>query len=99
MSNIAQRFGNLKYTYSNGQGKAELDFTQALGEINGEKAVGKNSNYFRLAGEYVQSYNNIWDKYNKDIEQFAEGSEERKKLTTQAEKDSEDVEKKYAESC
>lgn len=91
MSNIAQRFGNLKYTYSNGQGKAELDFTQALGEINGEKAVGKNSNYFRLAGEYVQSYNNIWDKYNKDIEQFAEGSEERKKLTTQAEKDSEDV--------
>lgn len=91
MSNIAQRFGNLKYTYSNGQGKAELDFTQALGEINGEKAVGKNSNYFRLAGEYVQRYNNIWDKYNKDIEQFAEGSEERKKLTTQAEKDSEDV--------
>lgn len=91
MSNIAQHFGNLKYTYSNGQGKAELDFTQALGEINGEKAVGKNSNYFRLAGEYVQSYNNIWDKYNKDIEQFAEGSEERKKLTTQAEKDSEDV--------
>lgn len=91
MSNIAQRFGNLKYTYSNGQGKAELDFTQALGEINGEKAVEKNSNYFRLAGEYVQSYNNIWDKYNKDIEQFAEGSEERKKLTTQAEKDSEDV--------
>lgn len=91
MSNIAQRFGNLKYTYSNGQGKAELDFTQALGEINGEKAVGKNSNYFRLAGEYVQSYNNIWDKYNKNIEQFAEGSEERKKLTTQAEKDSEDV--------
>lgn len=91
MSNIAQRFGNLKYTYSNGQGKAELDFTQALGEINGEKAVGKNSNYFRLAGEYVQSYNNIWDKYNKDIEQFAEGSEERKKLTTQAEEDSEDV--------
>lgn len=91
MSNIAQRFGNLKYTYSNGQGKAELDFTQALGEINEEKAVGKNSNYFRLAGEYVQSYNNIWDKYNKDIEQFAEGSEERKKLTTQAEKDSEDV--------
>lgn len=91
MSNIAQRFGNLKYTYSSGQGKAELDFTQALGEINGEKAVGKNSNYFRLAGEYVQSYNNIWDKYNKDIEQFAEGSEERKKLTTQAEKDSEDV--------
>lgn len=91
MSNIAQRFGNLKYTYSNGQGKAELDFTQALGEINGEKAVGKNSNYFRLAGEYVQSYNNIWDKYNKDIEQFADGSEERKKLTTQAEKDSEDV--------
>lgn len=91
MSNIAQRFGNLKYTYSNGQGKAELDFTQVLGEINGEKAVGKNSNYFRLAGEYVQSYNNIWDKYNKDIEQFAEGSEERKKLTTQAEKDSEDV--------
>lgn len=91
MSNIAQRFGNLKYTYSNGQGKAELDFTQALGEINGGKAVGKNSNYFRLAGEYVQSYNNIWDKYNKDIEQFAEGSEERKKLTTQAEKDSEDV--------
>lgn len=91
MSNIAQRFGNLKYTYSNGQGKAELDFTQALGEINGEKAVGKNSNYFRLSGEYVQSYNNIWDKYNKDIEQFAEGSEERKKLTTQAEKDSEDV--------
>lgn len=91
MSNIAQRFGNLKYTYSNGQGKAELDFTQALGEINGEKAVGKNSNYFRLAGEYVQSYNNIWDKYNKDIEQFTEGSEERKKLTTQAEKDSEDV--------
>ena len=91
MSNIAQRFGNLKYTYSNGQGKAELDFTQALGEINGEKVVGKNSNYFRLAGEYVQSYNNIWDKYNKDIEQFAEGSEERKKLTTQAEKDSEDV--------
>lgn len=91
MSNIAQRFGNLKYTYSNGQGKAELDFTQALGEINGEKAVGKNSNYFRLAGEYVQSYNNIWDKYNKDIEQFAEESEERKKLTTQAEKDSEDV--------
>lgn len=91
MSNIAQRFGNLKYTYSNGQGKAELDFTQALGEINGEKAVGKNSNYFRLAGEYVQSYNNIWDKYNKDIEHFAEGSEERKKLTTQAEKDSEDV--------
>ena len=91
MSNIAQRFGNLKYTYSNGQGKAELDFTQALGEINGEKAVGKNSNYFRLAGEYVQSYNNIWDKYNKDIEKFAEGSEERKKLTTQAEKDSEDV--------
>ena len=91
MSNIAQRFGNLKYTYSNGQGKAELDFTQALGEINREKAVGKNSNYFRLAGEYVQSYNNIWDKYNKDIEQFAEGSEERKKLTTQAEKDSEDV--------
>ena len=91
MSNIAQRFGNLKYTYSNGQEKAELDFTQALGEINGEKAVGKNSNYFRLAGEYVQSYNNIWDKYNKDIEQFAEGSEERKKLTTQAEKDSEDV--------
>lgn len=91
MSNIAQRFGNLKYTYSNGQGKAELDFTQALGEINGEKAVGKNSNYFRLAGEYVQSYNNIWDKYNKDIEQLAEGSEERKKLTTQAEKDSEDV--------
>lgn len=91
MSNIAQRFGNLKYTYSNGQGKAELDFTQALGEINGEKAAGKNSNYFRLAGEYVQSYNNIWDKYNKDIEQFAEGSEERKKLTTQAEKDSEDV--------
>lgn len=91
MSNIAQRFGNLKYTYSNGQGKTELDFTQALGEINGEKAVGKNSNYFRLAGEYVQSYNNIWDKYNKDIEQFAEGSEERKKLTTQAEKDSEDV--------
>lgn len=91
MSNIARRFGNLKYTYSNGQGKAELDFTQALGEINGEKAVGKNSNYFRLAGEYVQSYNNIWDKYNKDIEQFAEGSEERKKLTTQAEKDSEDV--------
>lgn len=91
MSNIAQRFGNLKYTYSNGQGKAELDFTQALGEINGEKAVGKNSNYFRLAGEYVQSYNNIWDKYNKDIEQFAEGSKERKKLTTQAEKDSEDV--------
>lgn len=91
MSNIAQRFGNLKYTYSNGQGKAELDFTQALGEINEEKAVGKNSNYFRLAGKYVQSYNNIWDKYNKDIEQFAEGSEERKKLTTQAEKDSEDV--------
>lgn len=91
MSNIAQRFGNLKYTYSNGQGKAELDFTQALGEINREKDVGKNSNYFRLAGEYVQSYNNIWDKYNKDIEQFAEGSEERKKLTTQAEKDSEDV--------
>lgn len=91
MSNIAQRFGNLKYTYSNGQGKAELDFTQALGEINVEKAVGKNSNYFRLAGEYIQSYNNIWDKYNKDIEQFAEGSEERKKLTTQAEKDSEDV--------
>ena len=91
MSNVAQRFENLKYTYSNGQGKLELDFTQALGEINGEKAVGKNSNYFKLAEEYVQKYNNIWDQYDKDIKQFAEGSSERKELTTQAEKDSENV--------
>lgn len=93
MNTIAKNFADWKYTFSTGKGKASLDFTQALGEINDAKS-GKNSNYIKLAQSYVDTYSNIWSEYDKNIKQFSEGSTKRQQLTAQAEKESADVIKK-----